>query len=64
MKKLESELSYYKMVINSNYGFGNAGELISNAYQLKECVRARNQLRRRIITIKMRKNKIKKIFNL
>ncbi len=54
MKKLYSELSYYKMLINSNYGFGNAGELISNAYQL----------RRRIITIKMRKNKIKKIFNL
>jgi hypothetical protein len=64
MKKLESELAYYKMVINSNYGFGNASELISNAYQLKLNQFRRNQLRRRIITIKMRKNKIKKIFNI
>lgn len=60
MKELESELAYYKMLINSNYGVGSKSttntdiSLLSKAYQL----------RRRIITIKMRKNKIKKIFNI
>jgi hypothetical protein len=59
MKKLYSELSYYKMLINSTYGLGSKSNntdksMLDKAYQL----------RRRIITIKMRKNKIKKIFNI
>ena len=59
MKKLYSELALYKMLINSTYGLGSKSNntdksMLDKAYQL----------RRRIITIKMRKNKIKKIFNI
>jgi len=56
MKKLYSELAYYKMLINSNYGLGSKTDksMLHKAYQL----------RRKIITVKNRKEKIKKIFNI
>jgi hypothetical protein len=60
MKKLYSELAYYKMLINSNYGVGSKSTTNTNKSMLNKAY----QLRIRIITIKMRKNKIKKIFNL
>jgi hypothetical protein len=59
MKKLYSELSYYKMLINSNYGVGSKSTTNTNKSMLDKAY----QLRRRIITIKMRKNKIKRLFN-
>ena len=56
MRKLESELSYYKVLINSQYGTMITWNItmLDKAYQL----------RRKIITVKNRKNKIKKIFNI
>jgi len=54
MRKLESELSYYKVLINSQYGTNTSTTMLDKAYQL----------RRKIITVKNRKNKIKKIFNI
>jgi hypothetical protein len=58
MKKLYSELAYYKMLINSNYGLGSKSNntdksMLDKAYQL----------RRKIITVKNRKEKIKRIFD-
>ena len=60
MEKLESELAYNKMMINSNYGFN----VNTNASMLVKAYQIRIRLKRRISIIKMRKNKIKKIFNL
>jgi hypothetical protein len=72
MKKLYSELAYYKMLINSNYGLdGNTtnNSLKSSIRLFKSCNSDKSildkayQLRRRIITIKLRKEKIKRIFD-
>ena len=54
MKELESKLAYYKMIVNSSYGSQSVTDVYSEVFKI----------RRRIITIKIRKNKIKKIFNI
>jgi hypothetical protein len=71
MKKLYSELAYYKMLINSNYGLdGNTtnNSLKSSIRLFKSCNSDKSILDkayqlRRIITIKVRKEKIKRIFD-
>jgi len=55
MKELETKLAYYKMIINSNYG-GNS-RLVTDVYS--EVFKLRGKVR----IVKMRKEKIKRIFN-
>jgi hypothetical protein len=56
MKELETKLSYYKMIVNSNYGENS--RLVTDVYS--EVFKLRGKIR----TVKMRKNKIKRIFNI
>jgi len=55
MKELENKLAYYKMVVNSNYGKNS--RLITDVYS--EVFRLRGKIR----TVKIRKSKIKNLFN-
>jgi len=55
MKELETKLAYYKMIINSNYGENS--RLVTDVYS--EVFR----LRGKIHTVKIRKSKIKNLFN-
>jgi hypothetical protein len=55
MKELESKLAYYKMIVNSNYGENS--RLVTDAYS--EVFKLRGKVR----IVKMRKEKIKRIFN-
>ena len=52
--KLESKLAYYKMIINSSYGSQSVTDVYSEVFKLRS----------KIKTIKKRKEKIKKIFNI
>lgn len=55
MKELESKLAYYKMIVNSNYGENS--RLVTDVYS--EVFKLRGKIR----TVKIRKSKIKKLFN-
>jgi len=55
MKELETKLAYYKMIVNSNYGQNS--RLVTDVYS--EVFKLRGKVR----IIKMRKEKIKRIFN-
>jgi len=55
MKELETKLAYYKMIANSNYGENS--RLVTDVYS--EVFKLRDKVR----IIKMRKEKIKRIFN-
>jgi len=55
MKELETKLAYYKMIVNSNYGENS--RLVTDAYS--EVFKLRGKVR----IVKMRKKKIKRIFN-
>jgi len=55
MKELETKLAYYKMIINSNYGENS--RLVTDVYS--EVFKLRGKVR----IVKMRKEKIKRIFN-
>lgn len=55
MKELETKLAYYKMIINSNYG--------ENSRLVKDFYSELFKLRGKFRTVKMRKEKIKRIFN-
>ena len=55
MKELETKLAYYKMIINSNYGENS--RLVTDVYS--EVFKLRDKVR----IVKMRKKKIKRIFN-
>ena len=55
MKELETKLAYYKMIVNSNYGENS--RLVTDAYS--EVFKLRGKVR----IVKMRKEKIKRIFN-
>jgi hypothetical protein len=55
MKELEAKLAYYKMIINSNYGENS--RLVTDVYS--EVFKLRGKVR----IVKMRKEKIKRIFN-
>jgi hypothetical protein len=55
MKELESKLAYYKMIVNSNYGENS--RLVTDVYS--EVFKLRGKVR----IVKMRKKKIKRIFN-
>jgi hypothetical protein len=55
MKELETKLAYYKMIVNSNYGENS--RLVTDVYS--EVFK----LRDKVHIIKMRKEKIKRIFN-
>lgn len=62
MKDLYNRLSILKMLLNSNYGDGCAtssteGKIIKNVYE------ETYKIRQKIHTVKMRKNKIKNLFN-
>jgi hypothetical protein len=60
MKELETKLAYYKMIVNSNYGNSNYGEnsrLVTDVYS--EVFKLRDKIR----TVKIRKSKIKNLFN-
>ena len=52
MKDLETKLAYYKMIVNSNYGENS--RLVTDVYS--EVFKLRG-------IVKMRKEKIKRIFN-
>ena len=61
MKELESKLAYYKMIVNSSYG----SQSVTKEFNLKsedvysEVFKIRNKIR----IIKMRKSKIKNLFD-
>ena len=55
MKELENKLAYYKMVVNSNYG--------KNSRRTTEVYSEVFRLRGKIRTVKVRKSKIKNLFN-
>jgi hypothetical protein len=55
MKELETKLAYYKMIVNSNYGENS--RLVTDVYS--EIFKLRGKVR----IVKMRKEKIKRIFN-
>jgi len=55
MKELETKLAYYKMIVNSNYGENS--RLVTDVYS--EVFKLRGKVR----IVKMRKEKIKRIFN-
>jgi hypothetical protein len=55
MKELETKLAHYKMIVNSNYGENS--RLVTDAYS--EVFKLRGKVR----IVKMRKKKIKRIFN-
>ena len=58
--KLESKLSYYKMLINSNYGVNNIG-----GYQnLDSILQEVYKLKIRIISIEKRKKKIRNLLDI
>lgn len=58
--KLKSKLSYYKMLINSNYGVNNIG-----GYQnLDSILQEVYKLRIRIISIEKRKKKIRNLLDI
>ena len=54
MKELESKLAYYKMIVNSSYGSQSVTDVYSEVFKIRS----------KIKTIKKRKEKIKKIFNI
>ncbi len=54
MKELYNRLSMLKMILNSHYG---EGKIINNVYEETYTIR------KKIATIKNRKEKIKRIFN-
>ncbi len=54
MKELYNRLSMLKMILNSHYG---EGKIINNVYEETYTIR------KKITTIKNRKEKIKRIFN-
>ena len=56
MKELENKLAYYKMIVNSNYGENS--RLVTNVYS--EVFKLRGKIR----IVKIRKYKIKNLFNL
>ena len=53
MKELESKLAYYKMIVNSSYGSQSVTDVYSEV----------SKIRNKIRIIKMRKNKIKNLFD-
>ena len=53
MKELESKLAYYKMIVNSSYGSQSVTDVYSEV----------SKIRNKIRIIKMRKSKIKKLFD-
>ena len=55
MKELETKLAHYKMIVNSNYGENS--RLVTDVYS--EVFKLRGKVR----IVKMRKEKIKRIFN-
>ena len=55
MEELESKLAYYKMIVNSNYGENS--RLVTDVYS--EVFKLRDKIR----TVKIRKSKIKNLFN-
>jgi hypothetical protein len=55
MKELETKLAHYKMIINSNYGENS--RLVTDVYS--EVFKLRGKIR----TVKIRKSKIKNLFN-
>ena len=56
MKEIESKLAYYKMIVNSNYGENS--RLVTDVYS--EVFKLRGKIR----IVKIRKYKIKNLFNL
>lgn len=54
MRELYNRLSMLKMILNSHYG---EGKIINNVYEETYIIR------KKITTIKVRKEKIKRIFN-
>lgn len=53
MKELESKLAYYKMIVNSSYGSQSVTDVYSEV----------SKIRNKIRIIKMRKSKIKNLFD-
>ena len=53
MRELESKLAYYKMVLNSSYGSQSVTDVYSEVFKI----------RNKIHIIKMRKSKIKNLFD-
>ena len=53
MKELESKLAYYKMIVNSSYGSQSVTDVYSEVFKIRNKIRI----------IKMRKSKIKNLFD-
>lgn len=53
MKELESKLAYYKMIVNSSYGSQSVIDVYSEVFKIRNKIRI----------IKMRKSKIKNLFD-
>ena len=51
--KLESKLAYYKMIVNSSYGSQSVIDVYSEVFKIRNKIRI----------IKMRKSKIKNLFD-
>lgn len=54
MEELKNKLAYYKMIVNSSYGSLSVTDVYSEVFKIKNKIRI----------VKMRKNKIKNLFNL
>ena len=60
MKELESKLAYYKMIVNSSYG----SQSVTDVYKLENFANSEVfKIRNKIRIIKMRKSKIKNLFD-
>ena len=53
MNELEAKLAYYKMIVNSSYGSMNLTDVYSEVFKLRS----------KIHLVKMRKYKIKNLFD-
>ena len=58
MKDLYNRLSMLKTLLNSNYGATEEGKIINNIYEESY------KIRKKINNVKIRKSKIKRLFNL